>query len=79
LKSTATVRKFSPSKIKICHRTVNPPSAYQQLPPNSSRSMGKNRQAGPKTCVYIRVANLADFSPKIANLGFLLEKVLGIF
>jgi hypothetical protein len=39
----------------------------------------RNCRAGPKIFVYIRVANLADFSPKIANLGFLLKKVLCIF
>jgi hypothetical protein len=44
----------------------------------SSRT-GRNRRAGSKAFVYIRVANFADFQTKIANLGFLLKRALGIF
>jgi hypothetical protein len=41
--------------------------------------MGKNRRAGPKIFVYIRVANLEDFSPEKANFGILLKNAQGIF
>jgi hypothetical protein len=67
-----------PPDVKFCPRTGNPPTACQHLSLAGSR-MGRNRRVGPKTFVYFRVANLADFSPKIANLGFLLKIVLGIF
>jgi hypothetical protein len=49
-------------KIKFYLLTGNPPSAYKQLSSNSSRT-GKNRRARPKIFVFIRVANLGDFSP----------------
>jgi hypothetical protein len=55
--------KFLHRKIKFYLRTGNPPSVYKQLSSNISPS-GKNRRAGPKIFVYIRVANLGDFSPK---------------
>jgi hypothetical protein len=49
-----------------------------KLSSNSSRT-GKNCLAGPKIFVYIRAANLGDFSPKKANFGILLKKAQGIF
>jgi hypothetical protein len=67
--STAKYRygeKFLYRKIKFYFRTGNPPSAFKQISSNSSGT-GKNRWAGPKTFVYIRVANLQDISPKKAN------------
>jgi hypothetical protein len=65
-------------KIKFYLRTGNPPSAYQQLSSNSSRT-GKNHRDGPKIFVYIRVANLGDFSPKKANFWDSFEKRSGHF
>jgi hypothetical protein len=56
----------------------NPPSAYKQLSSNCSR-MGKNCRAGPKIFVYIKVANLGDFSPRKANFWILLKNAQGIF
>jgi hypothetical protein len=41
--------------------------------------MGKNRRAGPKIFVYIRVANLGDFSLKKASLRILVEKCTWLF
>jgi hypothetical protein len=54
--------KFLHCKIKFYLRTGNLPTAYKQLSLNSSYP-GKNRRAGPKIFVYIRVANLGDFPP----------------
>jgi hypothetical protein len=71
-------KNIFPRDVKFCPRTGNPPRAYQHLSLAGSRT-GRNRRAGQKTFVYIRVANFADFSPKIANLGFLLKRVLGNF
>jgi hypothetical protein len=70
--------KYLHRKIKFYLRTGNQPSAYKQLPSNSSRT-GKNRRAGPKIFVYIMVAHLGDFSPKKVNLEILLENAQGIF
>jgi hypothetical protein len=50
----------------------------QRLISNSSRR-GKNRWAGPKIFVYIRFANLRDFSPEKANFMILFKNVLDIF
>jgi hypothetical protein len=61
--------------VKCFPRTGNPPTAYQHLTSKSSRTV-RNRQAGPKTFVYTKAANLGDFSPKKANLGILLKNVL---
>jgi hypothetical protein len=72
------VKNFLHRKIKFYLRTGNPPSPYKQLSSNSSRT-GKNRGAGPKIFVYIRVANLEEFSPKKANFGILLKNDQGIF
>jgi hypothetical protein len=51
-------------KVKFLPLTVNPPSAYQQVSSNSSRTR-KNRRARPKrpVFVYIKVDTLEDFSP----------------
>jgi hypothetical protein len=70
--------KFLHRKIKFYLGTGNPPSAYKQLSSNNSRT-GNNRRAGPKIFVYVRVANLGDFSPKKANFGILLKTAQGIF
>jgi hypothetical protein len=69
--------KFLHRKIKFYRPTGNPPSACKQLSSNSSRT-GKNRRAGPKIFVYIRVANLGDFSHKKANFRILLKNAQGI-
>jgi hypothetical protein len=66
---------FLHRKIKFYLRTGNPPSEYNQLSSNSSRT-GKNRRAGPKIFIYNRVAN---FSPIKANFGILLKNAQGIF
>jgi hypothetical protein len=60
-KYTVTVKNFCTVKLnsifvlEICQHRINNS--------NSSRT-GKNRQARPKIFVYIRVANLGDFSPE---------------
>jgi hypothetical protein len=69
LQNTVTVKSFCTVKLNSISRTGNPPSAYKQLSSNSS-STGKNRQAGSKIFVYIRVADVGDFSPKKQILGF---------
>jgi hypothetical protein len=56
--------------------TGNPTSAYKQLSSHSSRT-GENRRARPKKFVYIRVANLGDFSPNKAHFGGSFEKPSG--
>jgi hypothetical protein len=60
-------------KIKFYLCTANLPTDS-----NSSRT-GKNHRAGLKRFVYIRVANLDDFSPIKANFGIVLKNVQGIF
>jgi hypothetical protein len=68
-KNFCTVKLNSISIREICHQR-------KTITSNSSRT-GKNRRARPKTFVYIRVANLEDFSPKKANLAIFLKNVLG--
>jgi hypothetical protein len=56
--------RYRYGKIKFDLCTGNLPTAYKQLSSNSSRT-GKNRRAGQKIFVYIRIANLGNFPPKI--------------
>jgi hypothetical protein len=81
LQSTVAVKHFCTAKLNsISVREIreNPPSAFKQLSSKSSRT-GKNRRAGPKMFVFIRVANVGDFSPQKENFGILLKSAQGIF
>jgi hypothetical protein len=58
-----------PREVKFCPRTGNPPTSYQHLSLAGSHT-GRNRRVGPKTFVYIRVANLADLANSKFGVSF---------
>jgi hypothetical protein len=76
MKSSVTVKNFCSVKLnsipsrEIHHQRIN---NYLQI------VLVRGKNAGPKIFVYIRVANLGDFSPKKANFGNLLKNSQGIF